>query len=264
MRWLFLAVAILALLAGCGGYFSSPTPTETVTPAPTPEPATEQPSENGIAPGLGGGKVIDADQLARAHQAAIRNRSYTWHERQRASQFDGEASLGVIATLRVEHEYLYHYKLSTSSSIADTSEFTAGPARYRRDGGGTGYRYVVEESTPVTPRFGDRPMLAISRYLAIGNASVVKGQIDGERYYEVTGTTDTIPGIGQVNNYHVRALVAPSGFVRALSVSYAHVLGDTPRLVRYRFIYTDVGNTTVDPPTWVREEWTVTPSTPSE
>lgn len=263
MRWLFLAVAILVLLAGCGGYFGSPTPTETVTPAPVPEPTTEQSSNKGIAPGLGGGQVVNAELLARAHQAAIRDRSYTWHERQIASQFDGNASLGVTATLRVEHEYLYHYELSPSWSSANTSEFTAGPSRYRRDVGQTGYRYVMERSTPVTPRYGDRPRLAISRYLAIGNARVVTTQIDGERYYEVTGTTDSIPGVGRVSNYRVRALVAPSGFVRTLSVSYADVVGENPRLVRYRFSYTDVGDTTIDPPTWVREQWPVPPLTPT-
>lgn len=264
MRWPLLAVAITVVLAGCSGYFDSPTPTETVTPAPVPEPATAQATESGVAPGLGGGRVVDAKQLASAHQTAIRDRSYTWYERYSSASFDGEGTIGVTTTLRVEHEYLYDYDLATSWSFGNTSEFTAGPARYRRDVGQAGYRYVLERSTPVTTRVGDRQRRAISRYLAIGTASVVTRRIDGQRYFEVTGTTDSIPGVGQVSNYSVRALVAPSGFVRTLTVGYADVLGDELRTVRYRFRYTEVGNTTVEPPTWVTEQWPVVPLTPSD
>jgi len=254
MRVSVLAVLALVVLAGCGG-FVDPAPERTVTPAPVPERTATPASESAIAPGVGGGRVVDADRLARAHRVALQNRSYQWIGRLSGTHVNSTDSQAVTTQLWVEHEQLYRYRLSTSWSFANTSEYTAGPVRYRREVGRSGYRYAMEPSTTVTARFGEQSVRAIRRYLSIGTASVATTRIDGERYYRITGTTESIPETGQIDNYSVRALVAPSGFVRSLTVSYDDEIGENDERIRYQFRYTDVGETRVEPPGWISERW---------
>jgi len=254
MRLPLLAVVALALLAGCSGFVDS-SAERTVTPAPVPESTGTPEVESDVAPGVGGGRVINADRLARAHRRAVQNRSYQWTERHRSTRFGTNESITVTTQLRVQHELLYRYRLSTSWSYANTSEYTAGSLRYRREVGRSGYRYTMEPSTTVTARFGGEPERAISRYLSIGAATVAATRIDGQRYYRITGTTDAIPETGQISNYSVRALVAPSGFVRSLTVGYDDVIGENHEQIGYRFRYADVDETRVHPPEWIDDRW---------
>jgi len=254
MRLRVLALVAVALLAGCGGLVGSE-PGGTVTPAPVPEATATEATGSAIAPGVGGARVADADRLARAHREAMRNRSYVWHQRQRASPLDLNRSQTIDTRLRVEHERRYRYDLATSWRPANTSGYTEGDTRYRREVSRAGYTYSTNPATDVTRRYGDQPVQAISRYLAIGTAQVAATTVDGERYYRVTGTTDAIPITGEIGNYSVEALIAPSGFVRSLSVSYDDLIGSDRERIDYTFEYTAVGETTVEPPGWVRDRW---------
>jgi hypothetical protein len=258
MRWLALLVVSLAVTAGCNGFSGTSQTQTTVTPAPVPEPVTEGTPESAIAPGVGGGRIIDADRLASAHRRALRNRSYVWHERHNATGFQAGQTLEITARLEVESERRYHYQMATSWSTENVSEFTDGKYRYRRLVERAEYRYIRERASPVTERLGGRPAGAIRRYLSIGNATVETTLVDGQRYYLIRGTTNAIPEAREVTNYNVRALVAPSGFVRTLTVKYNDYLTDGRRQVRYRFTYTDLGNTTVSQPEWVTREWNTT------
>jgi len=257
MRWLSLLVVCLAVTAGCNGFGGLSAET-TVTPAPVSEPATsstEQTPESAIAPGVGGGRIIDANRLASAHRNAIRNRSYVWHEQHSATRVRADGTLEIVARLEVENERRYYFQQSTSWSGRNVSEYTEGASRYRRVVKRAGYRHVEEPATDVTARLGDRPAAAVARFLSIGNATVRATDVDGRRYYRITGTTNSIPETGQINNYNVRALVSSSGFVRALTVSYIEYTIDDRRRIEYQYEYADVGNATVSPPKWVTEQW---------
>jgi hypothetical protein len=254
MRLRVLAFVAVALLAGCGGFVGS-APDGTVTPAPVPEPTTTEATGSAIAPGVGGARVFDADQLARAHREAMRNRSYVWHQRQRATPLGLNRSQTIDTRLRVEDVRRYRYDLATSWRPANTSGYTEGDTRYRREVSRAGYTYTTNPATDVTVRYGDQPVQAISRYLAIGSARVAATTVDGERYYRITGTTEAIPITGAISNYSVEALVAPSGFVRSLTVSYDDVIGSDREQIDYSYRYSAVDQTTVEPPAWVRERW---------
>jgi len=254
MRWPTLAVVVLAVTAGCGGFVGESSE-RTVTPAPVPEPTAQTATENAIAPGLGGGQVINPERLARAHEAAIRNQSYGWTERLRSTKFGENRSLVVTSRLRAENERLYRFELSTSWSFANTSEYAAGPVRYRREVSRSGFRYRTAPPTNVTTRFGERSLESIRRYLSIGAATVAATRVDGQRYYRVTGTTESIPVTGDISNYSVEALVAPSGFVRSLTVRYDDLIGSDRQQIRYQFRYTNVGETRVERPEWVTQRW---------
>lgn len=255
MRLPVVAMLVVVALAGCGGFVGDSPRERTVTPAPVPESTPTPADRSAIAPGVGGARVIDADRLARAHRQAAQNRSYRWTERQRSTRFGTTDSITITTQLWVQHERLYRYRLSTSWTFANTSEYTAGSLRYRREVGRSGYRYSMEPSTTVTRRFGGRAERAISRYLSVGAATVARTQIDGQRYYRITGTTDAIPDTGDVDNYSVRALVAPSGFVRSLTVRYDDVIGENHQRIDYQFRYADVGETQVHPPAWIDDRW---------
>jgi hypothetical protein len=264
MRQGVLALVAVTLLAGCGGFVGA-APDGTVTPAPVPEPTATEATGSAIAPGVGGAQVTDADRLARAHREAMRNRSYVWHQRQSASPLDGNRSQTIHTRLRVEHERRYRYDLATSWRPANTSGYTEGDTRYRREVSRAGYTYTRNPATDVTVRYGDQPVQAISRYLSIGSARVAATTVDGDRYYRITGTTDAIPVTGEISNYSVQALVAPTGFVRSLSVSYDDVIGSDRERIDYSFRYSAVGETTVEPPAWVQARWpeNVTTATPT-
>ena len=254
MRQGLLAVVAVALLAGCGGLVGTSTET-TVTPAPVPEPPATESTGSAIAPGVGGARIVDADRLARAHRAAIRERSYVWQEHQRASPVGTNESERVDTRLWVEHERRYRYELATSWRPVNTSGYTEGETRYRRDVSRAGFTYSTASATNATARYGHQPEVAISRYLAIGSATVAATTVDGKRYYRITGSGDTLPVTGEISNYSVEALVAPSGVVRSLSVSYEDVIGSNRERIDYRYRYSAVGETTVQPPEWVRARW---------
>lgn len=253
MRVAPLVVVLLAATAGCAGLAGEQSEA-TVTPAPVPEPT---PTETGsaVAPGVGGGEVVDTRRLADAHVEAIRGRSYNWSETANATTLDGNATerTAISRRLRVETERRYRLRVVASWRPGNVSEFGTNQSRYRRHGGVRQQRYGTLSPVNVTEEFGARPEQVIRRYLAIGNATVAATRIDGERYYRVTGTTDSIPVRGTLLDYGVEAVVAPTGFVRELTVEYESEIDGERRRIRYHFRYTAVDSTTVSPPDWVAD-----------
>lgn len=78
MLWRTLAVALLAITAGCGTFATTSDPTPTVTPAPVTEVKTPTDTPTGIAPGVAGGGVRNVDRLAEAHLEALEGATYVW------------------------------------------------------------------------------------------------------------------------------------------------------------------------------------------
>ncbi|WP_226022532.1 DUF7537 family lipoprotein [Halomicrobium salinisoli] len=261
MVWRATLIALAVLLAGCGTVFgpSESRATETVTPAPVPDPATRNP-ESAVAPGLTGRSVADADRLARAHLAAVANRSYAWTERRTVAWPEQNRSLVDRSRLLVESERRYRYETRSQWSRVDAAEYADGRYLYSRARGAGGVRYRRVPATDATERFGGGAAASIRRYLAVENATVTAVRVGGERRYRVVGRAESIPALGSVENYTVRATVAPDGFVQTLHAAYTAADGDERRRVSYRFRYTNVGTTSVSPPAWVDREWAATES----
>lgn len=252
MRRALLLVVLVATTAGCAG-LAGEQPEATVTPAPVPDPTpTPTDTDSAIAPGVGGGEVVDARRLADAHVEAIRGRSYDWSEAANATTLGENATerTAIGRRLRVETERRYRLRVVASWRPGNVSEFGTNQSRFRRHGGVRQQRYGALPPVNVTEEFGARPAQVIERYLAIGNATVAATRVDGQRYYRVTGTTDRIPVRGELIDYSVEAVIAPSGFVRELAVEYVSEIDGERRRVRYQFRYTDVGSTTVEVPEW--------------
>lgn len=76
--WRAVAVAVLALSAGCTGLLASDGPADpTVTPAPVPATGTAQPVDVPRANG-----TVDFDRVRARHRLALSNRSYHLHVEQ--------------------------------------------------------------------------------------------------------------------------------------------------------------------------------------
>jgi len=287
MRWRWLLVCALVALAGCGAVFGTDAVTtpETLTPAPIPETteaATATPDRGFLAPGLTRTGVADVDALVAAHRRATANRSFVWVER-RGRVFDDSSTVATASVTlrnrtvaRVESPTVYRVwtrqnsvRLGTDAvDVADYSAYADGRARhvrYIRDArsgdsdssaGGPDHRYRTLDAVSVheSDHVDGAATGAIRNFLAVENATVSVARVDGRTYYRVRSRQPPLTASRQIRNYTVTATVSSDGFVRSLDVSFVWVTSAPPRKVRYAFAYDDVGETTVDPPVWYREQ----------
>jgi hypothetical protein len=258
---------ILAITAGCStvGITGQPSPTVTPAPVPTAEPTTT--ASQVLPPGVNGDGVVDAGRLVRAHQRSITNRSYTWSARRLAT--GPGANTTTVGDLRkrahVESERVYGYWTNHRIVWRDGRPRNLGNYSTYSDPTGRYVRYESAEATteydrlstsPARVRVGREAMAAIDQFLPAQNATLSITRIDGQRYYELNGEgTDTVVAHSGVRNYSVRALIAPEGFVRSITVTYQTGSSDRARTVRYGYRYESVGETTVERPDWVSEQW---------
>lgn len=266
MNWRWVAVALFAITAGCGGFTAEPTPS--VTPAPVPEVDTTSTPEPGIAPGLTPRGVQDADTLAAAHLTALRDRSYVWRVEEHRSSLVANTTVNSSSSkvLWVESERQYRYWTDTRELRQNgddryefnVTEYVEGNASYQRysELGQSGQTYERSAATDATRAYGRTAAGQISIFLDVPEATVVATERDGQQYYHLSAERDSIPELGAVPNATVEASISSDGFVRSLNVTYQTVTGQQTELVHYRYAYEAVGNTTVERPSWVASEWT--------
>lgn len=232
-------VVVLLALAGCqtlGG-----TERGTVTPAPVPEPTG---AGTGV-PGVGNDSVVSADRLATTHADAVTNRSYTLWMR-----LSSGTSTQVVH-LAVEDAYRYEYRTESVGRSYSDATFVDGERRYSRHERPLGVTYRVGEPIPLGRLFGHSPARFVRNYLSVDDTRVRVVERDGTREYEIVATNVSRPALDGSEEYDVRAVVTPPGFVRSFHVAYQSTAGNAS--VEYEFRYTNVDATTVDRPAWVRD-----------
>ena len=259
-----LAVVVaVVLLAGCSS-LGQPDRSTTVTPAPVPQQPQTTVADP-LPPGVTGGGIDGLSELARSHVAATDGRSYTWKSRYVSERALDNDTLRNERRQRARVENETHYTYWTNRQEADDgepfsflgnyTEYAAPGKQYTKfeDAGRVAYQEVPER--PARAVVGDRTRRAIGEYLAVENATVAVTRVDGQRAYEVTGTEYALPTAWVLQNYSVRAVVTPEGFVRSLEVQYVRTNDDEREEVGYSFTYTEIGETTVERPGWVDEQW---------
>ncbi|WP_254272136.1 hypothetical protein [Haloarcula marina] len=237
MDWRPLAVATLLLLTGCSG-FTAGERTPTVTPAPVPE----QPTGAAGIPGLTNDSIADPEALALAHRDLLANRSYTL-----GIQWRG-GNRGRVTELAVESERRYRYRSERTTGGYSDRTFVDGPVRYSRARRPLGVQFSRAQSVPAHDRFGHVTGRLLESYLPVGSARI---NPHPGGYEIVAGRAPA--GFYRTEEYAVRAVVTPPGFVRSFAVGYRDAAQNTT--VSYRFRYTRVDETTVDRPGWVRDQW---------
>jgi hypothetical protein len=206
-------------------------------------------------PGLSADGVTDRRALARAHAAAVGGRPYRWElsyrEYTAGDRFYVPAAR--VRTVRAAGPRTYRSTVGGWGSVADRRlpertrvAYADGEHRHvrRLDANGT----ARIERTPVGPgdRFARRAAGHVRRALAAERTDVVaRVRHDGHPVYRVVARGSAR---ANVDRYNATALVAPSGLVHALRVSYVRT--DTRRIVTLSFDYDGLDATTVRPPAW--------------
>jgi len=256
-------VVTVVLLAGCSS-LGQPDRSSTVTPAPVPEQA-QTTTPDPLPPGVTGGGIDDLNELSRGHVEVTTGTAYTWESRYQSVRYLDNGTLESDRRQRARVENETHYVYWTNRREADDDEpfsFLGNYTEYAtpgqqyttfEDSGRMAYQTVPER--PARAVIGDRTRSAIGEYLAVENATVAVTRLDGQRFYEITGTEYALPTAWELQNYSVQAVVSPDGFVRSLDVEYVRTNGDERERISYSFSYTAVGETTVDRPDWVDEQW---------
>jgi len=255
-RWALATVAALVVLAGCGTTLQA-TETPTVSPAPVPEdPVTAptpspSPAAATLPPGVTHSGIENTSALARAHRAALVDRSYRVVVV--TNESTGEHWAHERRVARVHNRTVYHLRQTrtTRENRTERVVYAAGRERFTR--------CVTAEcpSGPLDPVGDDTGGTVLG--LLSGANSRVDGTVrrDGRVHYRlvVTGSPFGIGspyGVVEVTNYTATALVAPSGLVSDLRARYDLTQGGRTVHVTTHLRYTDVGTTRVTPPSWSR------------
>jgi len=103
----------------------------------------------------------------------------------------------------------------------NVSVFERGGRRYvrARTNGSTDYR-VVDDPTSSVRQLYPNSTRTVIQHLAVEDATVELLYWNGQGYYRIYGTGARAPGFGLAENYTVDAVVATTGLVRRLRVSY--------------------------------------------
>lgn len=274
------AVALIGLLAtaGCLGFLGAGTePTPTTTPPPTPTPtgptspaetvsgtASRTPDGTGPPPAVGTDGFASAERIANAHDAALRNTSFTIRHREVRIR-NGTVVHREVGTLRHDGDGAVYYNYTT----VDNESATASHVRRWRNGT-TGRRKITTRNGTVVESVGPilgAPTFAngIEIYLQSFRTRVTGySRLGGEPTVRVSatelarsGSADASPirvlafrlGFRDISGGRFSADVA-DGVVRRYRV---RLVGRTGNELERRIIhvaFTKVGTTTVPRPAW--------------
>lgn len=229
-----VVVAALVVLGGCGAFGG--TDRQPVTPVPVPE----QSRPAGLAPGVAD-DAVDSRRLGAAHRRATQNRSYTLSMR-----LSMEWGTQVVA-LAVEGRHRYDYRTDIVDQQYTRQVYASGDRRYVYNERTEGTWTATGDPAPVRVLIDPDPARLVEAYFDTD----VRVERPACESCPVTLTArDPPPAFEPADNYTVRATVRPEGLVTSLNVSYRDPASDSR--VEYDIRYTDVDNTTVGRPAWVR------------
>lgn len=266
---LVVAVALLAVTAGCGGFGgqSATTVEETTRDAATTEPATTaEPTQTQpaiAAPGFNQGRLVDPLALADAHRQLLAGSPFARHS-ERVTREDGNTT-AESTTLRVENESQWlverafdgvQFLNATDGSIQQYAE--GDTVYYRTDRANGNVTYGVTANPWSEEATTDAPPALKSRfardyvYAVFTTASwttiVGENTADGETVYRVLGNAsgDTTFRGERVSNFEVEADVTADGVVQYMVVNYDR----NGTAVTRTLSFSDVGETAVERPEW--------------
>lgn len=264
-----------AVLSGCSALDGESSPeTRTVTPAPVPTTEPTPTPAPRLAPGLTAEGITNASALAAAHDAVLRDASYTRrsnltityrngtiHERHRA-----------VTRLGTGHERLFRVASGTSvfafvagdsspsltramrNEVYSNGTLAVSAVTYTNET--TAYYEIATEPVEESVAGTDRTYLA----RALGRTET---RITGRRsrtdatLYRVVATEAALsavrplPTYGSIRKVRFRALVDSRGLVRERRVTYtATTDGGTTVSVARSVEYRQIGSTTVSRPSW--------------
>jgi hypothetical protein len=239
-----IVVALLVVLAGCGGASTTPTATDapgpttaTATATPTPTPSSTPAADLAYPDGTGPDGVATDGTLTRAHYAALANTSY-------AAAFAHRAARGTVAVDADDDEALVQYAQGDRRVTIYVTDGTG----YQRvvNGSDASYRTVGLSVAVVRQQFA---LPALGRNYPLfeyGPASTARYRGDPVHAYSVIGANVSRVDAPNVSDVDGRLYVDDRGRVVdfRLNATYG---GST--VVR-RYSLAQVGSAEVTRPSW--------------
>lgn len=257
------------------------------TPGPTPDRAFEPPPAGGslfrYPPGIGPSGVTDAAALAAAHREAVAPTPWDLLLIYRGSTDvlnPHRRWIGSRQTVDRSTDARYWYRVTglarTGGDAFETviyDDFGDDSFNYRRTAGPPAPGYHRSRLPTVG---GDGVFTAVSaayvrRYLATTESRVEVLEFGATNRYRVVATGTPAGIAGPVENYTAVAIVDRRGLVAQLTVEFTRPVrlgdgtpvatpppvlypafdpADTPGTVRFRMVFRDVGDATVEVPAW--------------
>jgi hypothetical protein len=263
-----VAVAVLALTAGCGGFLGDATPDRARYDVPTttttaggatgessPGPMGERVPSNGYRPSA----TADLPGVLSAHERRVRSAGNVTIRRTETIT-SGGTTVGRSFTYRVDFDRDRHriHLVETGETNRTETAYATGETTYRRTvrGGGAPEFGTDEDGETV----GTVPVRAVQELLV--NRGLVAdltpdgtATVDGERVRRYTAHTlpaETRRNFRSITRFSLTVLVDDDGVVREFEYAIRARTAAGERYVEFsRLTVSGVGNTTVTPPAWV-------------
>jgi hypothetical protein len=261
-----VVVAVLMATAGCNALVpgeAEPTVERTVTPVPVGTPATTAtatPEPAGFDWLVENG-TVDVRDLFEAHTGTLSGYPFTLNWTRRAEGGTGPIANDFVRYVRVADNRTYlRY---------DAGDTYRGELRTYTSENGTDRQVTEPNGTTRTAAGSGRTSRARARYAVLG-ASMVELMVPAEHAevrYRDRGATGYAVLVSTTASEYLRALysdyevrnfsatvwVHPDRYVRSLYYEFS-LVGEGERVeVTERYDYYDVGETTVERPSWARE-----------
>jgi hypothetical protein len=266
---LAVAVALLVVVAGTAGGVATlvereaaadPGSAATTPVEPTETPESGRPEPNTVSQfpaGVNDNGVQDVRRLAEAHSVAIDGQSYSLHIEGRQSVGNGEGRWEVVRrNVTVENRMQYRVAVASTGADNDTDvryeAFADGQRVVTRTFGADGG--PVYASRPILPE-RESPFTRVAtsfilRYLDTNESDLSLVVYRGRGVYLVSAVGDPERLPGNVSDYEAVAILYPNGFLAELEARYNVTSDGRTRRIEARFVYDDVGETSVTRPTW--------------
>lgn len=250
VSWRVVGVALLVALAGCGA----------VSPGGGGGSGTTA-TATGPEDGVTAGQAVDAFDLAESHRDTLANDSFTVTSSTTVQYANGTAALRQFARVRiapVRRVVLIRQTADGSNPTQFGAPFAGVVERWANETGGV-YRLTDENGTTAfdesrtarVPRVEQATRWEdVAALLSALDARVV--DVEGGDTIVATGS-DVDVTYGDPSEVTVTARLADGDHLHRYTVAYRATRDGTPVQVTRTVRFTNVGETTVEQPTWVEK-----------
>lgn len=250
-----LALALLLVLAGCGG-FASDDRTETTRVTPVEVPTTTERPDRFVAPGMTAEQLVDPAALQRAHAARLTNDSHRFREVVTRRAANGTL-LARYVTLVVRNGSTIRYRFDDDRLDGRdewrVDRYVTADRVYTARTERNSTNYTVEpvsgvgRRVPVSPDDYAASLTRVFGLLPIRVDETVR-RGDRTRYYLETSEPRDVPPL---RNATFVGAVTPEGVVDDYRVSYEVRRDGRPVTVTVTVSISDLGTATVERPAWL-------------
>jgi hypothetical protein len=244
VRWRVVGVALLITLAGCGAI------------SPGDSDPTETAVETTVDGGTDADQPVDAFELAEAHRDVLANQTFTATTAINVQYANGTAALRQFGRTRIDPE-TGAVLLRQTAGGSDPGQFGApvdGTVDWWANGSGTVFRVSHENGSVAYSERSTRSVPRVEQATRWEDVAALLSALDARFVYGdtvVATGSDVRVAYGQPSDLTVTARVSDGEYLDSYTVSYEVTRDGTPVQVTRTVRFTNVGETTVEQPSWV-------------